>query len=90
MQAGLELRSPEVWWGGAPRTVAALDLQSHEANDWDANISVRAGFHLENRDFLSRRLQIPLEYYDGSSPTRQFYALNNIEYIGLGFQFFYD
>jgi len=89
-QSGLEFRSPEAWWGGALRPVAAVDLQFHEENDWDANVSVRAGFQLENPDFLSRKLQILLEYYDGSSPNGQFYARDNVEYIGLGFHFFYD
>jgi len=89
-QAGLEFRSPSAWWGGALRPVAAFDLQSHEENDWDANVSVRVGFQLENPDFISRKLQILLEYYDGSSPNGQFYARDNVEYIGLGFHFFYD
>jgi len=89
-QSGLEFRSPEAWWGGALRPVAAIDLQFHEENDWDANVSVRAGFQLENPDFISRKLQILLEYYDGSSPNGQFYARDNVEYIGLGFHFFYD
>jgi hypothetical protein len=89
-QSGLEFRSPEAWWGGALRPVAAVDLQYHEENDWDANVSVRAGFQFENPDFISRKLQILLEYYDGSSPNGQFYARDNVEYIGLGFHFFYD
>jgi hypothetical protein len=89
-QSGLEFRSPEAWWGGALRPVAAVDLQYHEENDWDANVSVRAGFQFENPDFVSRKLQILLEYYNGSSPNGQFYARDDVEYIGLGFHFFYD
>lgn len=89
-QAGVEFKSPGAWWGGALRPVVAFDLQSHEENDWDANVSVRAGFQLENPDFISRKLQILLEYYDGSSPNGQFYARDNVEYIGIGLHFFYD
>ncbi len=89
-QAGLEFRSPEAWWGGALRPVAAVDLQFHEENDWDTNVSVRAGFQFENPDFISRKLQILAEYYNGSSPNGQFYARDNVEYIGIGFHFFYD
>jgi hypothetical protein len=89
-QTALEFRSPEAWWGGAIRPVAAIDLQSHEENDWDANVSVRAGFQLENPDFFSRKLLILLEYYNGSSPNGQFYARDNVEHIGLGLHFFYD
>jgi hypothetical protein len=86
---GLRL-SPGLGGSGALRPVAAVDLQYHEENDWDANVSVRAGFQFENPDFISRKLQILLEYYDGSSPNGQFYARDNVEYIGLGFHFFYD
>ena len=89
-QAGLELRSPGTWWGGALRPVAAIDLQSHEENDWDVNVSVRTGFQLENPDLFSRKLLILLEYYNGSSPNGQFYARDNVEHIGLGLHFFYD
>ena len=89
-QTGLEFRSSVAWWGGALRPVAAVDLQYHEENDWDANVSLRGGFQLENPDFLSRKLQILVEYYNGSSPNGQFYARDNVEYVGLGFHFFYD
>ena len=89
-QAGLELRSPGTWWGGALRPVAAIDLQSHEENDWEFNVFVRTGFQLENPDFFSRKLLILLEYYNGSSPNGQFYARDNVEHIGLGLHFFYD
>jgi hypothetical protein len=89
-QAGLEFRSSEAWWGGSLRPVAAVDLQYREVNDWDANVSARAGFQLENPEFLSRKLQILFEYYNGSSPNGQFYARDDVEYIGLGLHLFYD
>jgi hypothetical protein len=89
-QSGLEFRSAGAWLGGALRPVAAFDLQNFEESDWDENVSLRAGIQLENPDFLSRKLQILIEYYNGSSPNGQFYARNPEEFIGLGFHFFYD
>ncbi len=89
-QSGLEFKSPGAWWGGALRPVAAIDLQNREESDWNTNVSVRAGMQLENPDFLSRKLQILLEYYDGRSPNGQFYARDAEEFIGIGLHFFYD
>ncbi|AGF77566.1 Protein of unknown function (DUF1207) [Desulfocapsa sulfexigens DSM 10523] len=89
-QSGLEFRSSEAWLGGALRPIVALDLQNFEEGDWDTNVSLRAGVQLENPVFLSRKLQILIEYYNGSSPNGQFYARDPVEFIGLGFHFFYD
>jgi hypothetical protein len=89
-QSGLEFRSPGAWLGGSLRPVAAFDLQNFEESNWDANVSLRAGVQLENPDFLSRKLQILIEYYNGSSPNGQFYARDPEEFIGLGFHFFFD
>jgi len=89
-QSGLEFRSAGAWLGGSFRPVAAFDLQNFEESDWDANVSLRTGVQLENPDFLSRKLQILIEYYNGSSPNGQFYARDPVEFIGLGFHFFYD
>ncbi|MDD2466084.1 MAG: DUF1207 domain-containing protein [Desulfobulbus sp.] len=89
-QWGLEFKSSSAWWGGSLRPVAAIDLQNHEENDWETNVSVRTGVQLENPDFISRKMQILIEYYNGSSPNGQFYARDKVEFIGLGFHFFYD
>lgn len=89
-QSGLEFRSAEAWLGGSLRPIAAFDLQNFEESDWDANVSLHAGVQLENPDFLSRKLQILIEYYNGSSPNGQFYDRDPVEFIGLGFHFFYD
>jgi hypothetical protein len=87
-QGGLEFNSPGAWWSGALRPVAAIDIQSREASDWDTDVSLRAGVQLENPDFLSRKLKIMLEYYKGSSPNGQFYIRDEEEYFGIGFHFF--
>jgi len=88
-QTGLEFRSPHTWWNGSLRPVAAIDIQNREESNWNTDVSARAGIQLENPDFLSRKLQILIEYYNGRSPNGQFY-IEDIESIGIGLHFFYD
>jgi hypothetical protein len=88
-QAGLEFRSPYIWWNGSLRPVAAIDIQNREDSNWNTDVSVRAGVQLENPDFLSRKLQILIEYYNGRSPNGQFY-IQDIQSVGIGIHFFYD
>lgn len=87
-QGGMEFTSPGAWWNGSLRPIAAIDVQSREASDWDTDVSVRAGVQLENPDFLSRKLKIMVEYYRGSSPNGQFHIRDEEEYLGIGFHFF--
>ncbi len=87
-QGGVEFTSPTAWMDGALRPIAAVDIQSREATDWDTDISLRLGVRLENPDFLSRKLKIMLEYYKGSSPNGQFYIRDEEEYFGIGLHFF--
>jgi len=82
-QAGAEFVSPEAWWGGALRPVAGVDLQSREEAGWGVDLSLRAGVQLENPIVHSRRIQLLVEYYNGSSPNGQFYD-RDIQYLGLG------
>jgi hypothetical protein len=87
-QTGVEFASPVAWLNGSVRPIAAVDMQSREANDWDMDVSLRAGIQLENPDFLSRKLKIMLEYYKGTSPNGQFYIRDEEEYFGIGLHFF--
>ena len=87
-QAGLEFRSPRTWLGGALRPVAAVDVQNRQESDWDTDISARTGVQFENPDFLSRKLLLLLEYYNGKSPNGQFYE-NSIEYFGIGVHLYF-
>jgi hypothetical protein len=83
VQYGVEFRSP---WriGSTPmRPVVAVDIKNHEQNHWNTDISARAGVELDNLQVLGRKLQILAEYYNGFSPTGQFYK-NKVEYIGVG------
>ena len=88
-QAGLEFRSPSSWIGGALRPVAAIDAQNRQESDWQTDISIRTGIQFENPDFLSRKMQILLEYYNGKSPNGQFYERNIVLY-GIGIHFFFE
>jgi len=82
IQYGLELYSP---WRLAPgiRPVAAIDLQNRQQNDWQLDLSARAGLQFESVQVLGRKLQLMLEYFAGNSPNGQFYR-DRIQYIGLG------
>ena len=87
VQTGLEFRSPIVWLKGALRPVFGVDVQNRQESNWDADVSARAGIQFENPDFLSRKLQLLFEYYNGKSPNGQFYE-RNIEFFGIGLHFF--
>jgi hypothetical protein len=88
-QAGLEFRSPSSWIGGVLRPVAAIDVQNRQESDWHTDISIRTGIQFENPDFLSRKMQILLEYYNGKSPNGQFFE-RNIALYGVGIHFFFE
>ena len=87
-QGGVEFNSPGAWWNGALRPVAAVDVQSREESDWEADVSLRAGVQFENPEFLSRKLKLLLEYYKGRSPNGQFYLDEEEEFFGIGLHFF--
>lgn len=85
-QAGVEFRSPQTFWGGRIRPVAALDVQNHQENAWHTDVSARAGIQFEALRVLGRNLQVLLHYFNGYSPNGQFYK-QKIEYVGLGVHF---
>ena len=81
-QAGLEFRSPwpgpQAWW----RPIAAIDLQIREQNDWDADVSARAGIEVHGV-MANRTIQFLVEFFHGHSPNGQFFR-NTIDYVGIG------
>jgi Protein of unknown function (DUF1207) len=85
-QGGVEFRSPQTFWGGRIRPIAAVDVQNHQENDWRADLSARAGIQFESVRVLGRNLQLLVQYFNGHSPDGQFYK-EKIEYIGLGVHF---
>jgi hypothetical protein len=82
-QSGVEVRSPWTLLDGVLRPVAAIDLQQREENDWNTDLSLRAGIQFEKLPFFDRKLQFMLEYFNGHSPNGQFYR-DEIEYVGVG------
>jgi uncharacterized protein DUF1207 len=86
LQAGAEFRSPWTLWQGQLRPIAGIDVQSHEENDWNADLSLRFGLQFENVSVLSRNLQILVEYYRGRSFEGQFFK-EAVEYLGIGAHF---
>ncbi|MDO9267927.1 MAG: DUF1207 domain-containing protein [Methylobacter sp.] len=82
-QYGLEFRSPWRMELASMRPIIAVDVKNHEENNWNYDVSARAGVEFENLQVLGRKLQILAEYYNGFSPSGQFYK-EKVEYIGLG------
>ena len=87
-QYGVEVRSPWTLLDGRLRPLAALDLQHREENDWEADLSLRAGIQFEKLPFFDRKLQLMLEYFNGHSPNGQFYR-DRIEYVGVGLHLYF-
>jgi hypothetical protein len=83
LQLGAEIESPRAWAEGLLRPVFALDVQSHEENDWDLDLSARLGLQIESARLAGRRLQILLDYFQGRSPNGQFFD-REIESWSLG------
>jgi hypothetical protein len=83
VQYGAEFRSPWRLEFAALRPVVAVDVKNFEENSWNTDVSARAGFEFENLGLGGRKLQLLLEYFNGYSPSGQFYG-DKIEYVGLG------
>lgn len=83
IQYGLEFRSPWRLDFAAMRPILAVDLKNHQQNDWNVDVSARAGFQFDNHHVFGRKLQFLIEYFNGNSPTGQFYK-EKAEYLGIG------
>lgn len=88
-QGGLEVRSPYAFFGKVVRPIAGADIRAREETDWDLDVSVRVGLQFETKKLRGRYLQLMAEYYNGHSPHGQFFE-RNIEYFGIGLQFYFD
>jgi Protein of unknown function (DUF1207). len=82
-QVGIEFKSPWTYLEGIVRPVAAVDIQHTEENEWDTDLSARAGIQFESTLLANRQVQLLLEYYNGRSPNGQFFE-RNTEYLGIG------
>ena len=85
-QGGVEFRSPWTFAGKYLRPVGAVDLQSKQENNWNVDVSLRAGIQFESVRVLERNLQLLFEYFNGNSPDGQFYT-QRVEYLGVGAHF---
>lgn len=82
-QYGIEFRSPWRLDFASLRPIVAADIKNYQENNWNTDISARAGVEFENLQVLGRKLQILAEYYNGFTPSGQFYK-DKVEYIGVG------
>jgi len=82
-QYGIEFRSPWRLDFASLRPIIAADIKHFDQNNWSTDVSARAGVEFENMQVLGRKLQILAEYYNGYTPSGQFYK-DKVEYIGLG------
>ena len=82
-QYGIEFRSPWRIDFASMRPIVAADIKNYDENNWSTDVSARAGVEFENSAVLGRKLQILAEYYNGYTPSGQFYK-EKVEYIGVG------
>lgn len=82
-QYGFEFRSPWRIEFAEMRPMLAVDIKNWQQNDWNTDVSARAGFQFDRFRTFGRRLQLLGEYFSGFSPTGQFYR-EKVEYIGIG------
>lgn len=82
-QYGIEFRSPWRMDFASMRPIVAADIKNYDENNWSTDISARAGVEFDNLQVLGRKLQVLAEYYNGYTPSGQFYK-DKVEYIGLG------
>lgn len=87
-QYGIEFRSPWRMDFASMRPIIAADIKHFDENNWSADISARAGVEFDNLQVLGRKLQILGEYFNGYSPSGQFYK-DKVEYFGLGAHFYF-
>lgn len=88
VQYGLEFRSPWRIASAPVRPIMAVDLKNYEQTNWSTDVSARAGIQFENFQTFGRKLQFLLEYFNGNSPTGQFY-IDKVEYLGIGAHYHY-
>ncbi len=80
---GIEFRSPWRIEFASMRPILAVDLKNWEQNNWNTDVSARAGVQFDNFQAFGRKLQFLVEYFHGNSPTGQFYK-ERVEYLGIG------
>jgi hypothetical protein len=84
----VEFRSPWRINFASMRPILAVDIKNFEENSWSTDVSARAGVEFDNLQVLGRKLQIFTEYFNGYTPSGQFYK-DKVEYIGLGAHYYF-
>lgn len=70
VQYGLEFRSPWRIEVVSMRPILAVDFKNHEQNNWNTDVSARAGFQLDRLQAFGRKLQFLVEYFNGKFSNR--------------------
>lgn len=83
IQYGVEFRSPWRVELVSMRPIVAVDLKNHQQNDWNADVSARAGVQMDHFQAFGRKLLFLVEYFHGNSPTGQFFR-QRVDYLGIG------
>lgn len=84
LQAGIEYYGQrELFWRG--HFLAGLDVRAWQQNDWEPQISLKAGIEFPS-ETSDNYFRLMLEAYDGHSPYGQFFD-EEISYLGAGFYF---
>lgn len=81
-QAGLEYQGPD-FFSGTTRFLAGLDTQYQQEHEWDADISLKAGFAFSKTTSDHPRIRLMLEGYTGHAYFGQFYK-TEMDTIGVG------
>jgi hypothetical protein len=84
---GVEYKAPFTI-GDHLRPVAAADVKHKEYEDWNLDLSVRAGVQIEGAELHGNRLMLLLEYYTGHDPNGQFYT-DSVQWYGVGLHWFF-
>lgn len=83
LQYGVELRWPDPFANERLRPFVAIDLQQHEATDWQVDLSLTAGVELCDPRRDSPVMRFVIEFYDGRNLNGQFFA-EDARYVGAG------
>jgi hypothetical protein len=80
-QCGLEYFAPPTFCNNTLGWYAATDITTYEENDWSANVTVQAGFHMPVPE-AQRRYRFGIEYYSGRSHIGEL-STDDESYVGL-------
>ncbi|SDB02322.1 Protein of unknown function [Desulfonatronum thiosulfatophilum] len=89
VRSGLEFEMPKAWLDVGLRPIGSINIRNFKDDEWYMDVSMRAGFQIENSLLLNHRLLFLIEYFFGRSPDGEFY-IRDVESIGIRLNYFYD